>query len=126
MSPFCYSLTDKPLLEFNERNVRNAIANIKNVRDLGERLKIPAHLLDDMEKNLPEHQKLKLVEVWFKVDVSCNWKTLNAAIRAAKMSEWASERKSMSGSFSDEPFSPSNGSVDYNTDPALSGKVSVA
>ncbi len=72
------------MLEFNEKNVRNVIINVKNVRELGERLKIPPHLLDDMEKHPPEHQKLKLVEIWFQVDVNCNWKSLENAMRAPK------------------------------------------
>ena len=92
-------------VEFNEENVGNAIIDIKNIRDLGERLKIPSDILDDVEKHLPEQQRLKLVEAWFKKDVTCNWKTLETVMRAARMSEWA-----MSGSYSD-----------YKTDPALSG-----
>ncbi len=109
------------VLQFSEKNVRNAIINIKNVRELGERLKIPPHLLDDMEKLPPENQKLKLVEEWFKVDVDCNWKTLENAMRLAKMSEWAST-KPASSSTSDELFSPRpNGSMDYSTESAPPG-----
>ena len=113
------------MLEFDEKNVRNAIISVKNVRDLGERLKIPPHLLDDIEKHSPENQKLKLVEAWFKVDANCNWKTLEVAMRATRMTEWASTRKSMSGSFSEETFSLKNeSSIDLTIDPLpLDGNI---
>ena len=110
---------DVDILEFNEKNVRNAIIGVRNVRELGERLKIPAHLLDEMEKHKPEDQKLKLVEAWFKVDHDCNWDTLNDAMDKTRMTEWLQYgHRSTSGSLSDAPLSPkSNGSTYYSSEP---------
>ena len=103
-------------MEFNEKNVRNAIISIRNVRELGEELRIPPHLLDDVEKEPPDHQKLKLVEVWFKVDVDCKWNTLEKAMKAVELLQWTRGRKSTSCSISEEPWSPnSNSSSDNST-----------
>ena len=92
-------------MEFNEVSVRNAIVNIKSIRELGEHLKIPTGILNDIDKLPTEKQKLKLVEEWFKVDTECNWKTLDAAIRAVSISEFA-RMKAQSGSLSEDRISP--------------------
>ena len=76
--------------EFNEKNVRNAIIGVKNVRELGQRLKIPPHFLDDIEKRPPEHQKFKLVEEWFKVNIDCSWRALDRAMNTDELSEQTS------------------------------------
>lgn len=98
-------------MSFNEANVRDAIVNVKHTRELGEHLKIPPSILDDIDKHPPETRKEKLVAAWFKVDPDSNWKTLERAIDAIKVAEWRA-RKSMSNSFSEDLLSPSsNGSV---------------
>ena len=93
--------TEHVVLEFTERNVRNAIASIKNIRELGERLSIPSSQLDDIDKVPLEYQKQKFVEEWFKVGTECNWKSLQAAFSEIKVLEWATS-KSGSGSSMDE------------------------
>ena len=92
-------------LKCNEANVRNAIVNIKNNRELGEGLKIPPSRLDEVDKLPPDDQKQRLVAEWFKVDTDCKWETLHAAIG---MHGWSTS-KSLSGnssSFSEDPLSP--------------------
>lgn len=79
-------------IEFNEANVRNAIANVTNIRELGERLKIPSSKLDDIDKLSLENRKQKFVEVWFRVETECNWNTLVTAIRAIMVSEWKTSK----------------------------------
>ena len=79
-------LPDHAVLEFNEKNVRNAIANINNIRELGEKLAIPSGRLDMIDRLPLENQKQKFVEVWFKFDIDCNWKCLIAAIDEMKVS----------------------------------------
>jgi hypothetical protein len=67
-------------LEFREANVRNAIANVNNLRGLGDRLRIPPSKLDDIDRLPQDIQKQKFVEVWFKVDTDCNWEKLAQAM----------------------------------------------
>ena len=99
------------VIDFTEANVRNAIVNVKLTYKLGELLKIPQGILNDIHAHQPETRKGKLVAAWFKVDPDCNWKKLENALGKIKVLEW-SARKSMSGSFSEDPLSPgSNGTV---------------
>lgn len=96
-------------IEFTEASVRNAIANVTNIRELGERLKIPSSKLDDIDKLSLENRKQKFVEVWFKVDTDCNWKTLVTAIREMVVPEWKTS-KSISDAESSLLSPKSNGS----------------
>jgi hypothetical protein len=93
-------------LEFTEANVRNAIANVNNLRGLGEQLQIPPSKLDDIGRLPQDIQKQKFVEVWFKVDTDCNWDKLAEAMR---VHEWKTSKSISAGS---ECMSPckSNGS----------------
>ena len=102
------------IMPFNEKNIRNAIANISDLRSLGELLKIPPSQLDEISKVPPQNQKQKFVEVWYKVDSDeYNWKTLQTAIDKMKVSEWKirNTRSMSSGSYSDGLFSPRSDGV---------------
>ena len=99
------------IIGFTEASVRNAIVNVKDTYKLGELLNIPPSKLHDIHQHPPEARKEKLVAAWFKVDPDCNWKKFNNALRRIEVAEWIA-RKSMSGSFSEDPLSPgSNGTV---------------
>ena len=95
------------IIDFTQANVRNAIATVQHTLKLGELLNIPPGKLHDIREHPPQARKEKLVAAWFQVDPDCNWKKLENALRAIKVAEWKA-RKSMSGSFSEDPLSPAS------------------
>ena len=110
--------------DFTEANVRNKIVSIKNIRVLGEKLKIPPSQLECINKLPLESQKQKLVELWFKVDIDCNWKTLETAIRSMKVLEWRTS-KSMSDSFTETLTSPSQSCTSSFSEAMITGTHSL-
>ncbi len=113
------------VLPFNEANARNAIESVKNISELGDRLNIPSSKMADIFKLPPENQKQKFVEVWFKVDAYCDWKTLRAATDRMKVSEW-NITKSMSDSENQLLSPKSSGSRSFSLEAAAAAGMLLA
>lgn len=72
-------------LKCNVKNVRNFICNVKNTRELGERLKIPSHKLDEIDQLPPANRKLETIGAWFQIiPENCKWDTLRSAVEAVE------------------------------------------
>ena len=114
--------------EFTEAKVRNRIEYFPHIHELGEKLGIPTGKLEEIAKLAPDKQKLKFVEILFRVDPDCNWTRLKVAMKEVDTMLWAKKTKEHSwqkagsgsfGSFSDEMFSPTH----YSSASVVSGKL---
>ena len=111
--------------EFTEAKVRNRIEYYPHILELGEKLGIPPGKLEEIAKLAPDKQKLKFVDMLFRVDPDCNWTRLEVAMKEVNAMLWTektiehSGQKEGSESFSDEMFSP----VYYSSGSAMSGKL---
>ena len=108
--------TDHDSLPCSEKNVLNAIADLKNekVRDLGLMLDIDEPHLNDIESRDIEYRKSELVKIWFRhSEEAPTWDVLIDALMCPCMKEHHIIRKinrfflrRNSSSSNDRPKSP--------------------
>lgn len=79
----------------------------------------PPGKLDEISRLKPDQQKLRFVEILFRVDPDCNWTRLKVAMKEADTMAWAKRTREHNlkkcgsgsfGSFSEETFSPTHSS----------------
>ena len=58
---------------------------------------MPAHILDNIDKNPVEDRRQLFVMALFQ-NTECNWNTLNLAIKEVELQEWATQDLQRSGS----------------------------